>query len=202
VSDDLTIQISIDRDELTGTIDALDAMIGQPDAVIAAGRAVKDFLVQYHEAFADQWRGDHYMSGPHSGEWQQTVPAGWQDPVVINSGEETSVSVVNDAPYLAHKVLGGTIAPTNAQFLTIPLVPEAKGVRAAEFGQTLFHPKGTRVLAMKGSGKELIPIYALVESVNQAPWPGALPETDAIADVFYNSFQIQISEALDVGMPA
>ncbi len=192
MSDELTITIAIDRDDLTPVLAQLDS-IDTSEALLSAGKSVKDFLVQYHTDFEERWRGDHYMAGPHSGEWAREIPVAWQEPQLVGEG---AVSISNMHPHLAHKVLGGTIAPVSAAALTIPLIPEAKGVPAREFPEPLFIPKGVSVLAMGGEGGPFVPVYALVQSVSQGPWPGALPENEAIADIFKTNFMIQLDAAL------
>lgn len=72
-----------------------------------------------------------------------------------------------------HKQEGGTIKAKNARALTIPIHRLARGKRVSRLedeGYELFRPKGTNILATTENG-ELIPLYALVKSVKQAPEP-------------------------------
>jgi hypothetical protein len=77
----------------------------------------------------------------------------------------------------AHKHLGGVIKARNVRALTIPIAPEAKGKRAAEFeqgGRKLFVAPGTNVLGYS-DGSKFCGLFVLVKSVTQKPqpwWPG------------------------------
>ena len=154
-----------------------------------AGRDTADYLRRYHTRFRQKWQGDRYIAGPRSNLFWQQVVAGWQDPVV--SGKR--VTITNTFGLLKWKTTGGTITPKTAKMLTIPLVPEAKGLSAAEFvaeeGTPLFRVGNA---LMRRIGKRLEGIYALKESVTQAPWPGAMPEQDEIKQVFSDSVRKQI----------
>jgi hypothetical protein len=154
-----------------------------------AGRDVADYLRRYHTRFRQKWQGDRYMAGPRSNLFWQQVVAGWQDPVV--SGKR--VTITNTFGLLEWKTTGGTITPKRAQMLTIPLVPEAKGLSVAEFvaeeGTPLFRVGNA---LMRRIGKQLEGIYALKASVTQQPWPGAMPEQAEIKEVFADSVRRQV----------
>lgn len=83
---------------------------------------------------------------------------------------------------------GGTIRPVNRKTLTIPLVPEAYGKLAPEFGDLQFRPvygaaKLVGVLEGKaGSAFEGQSVYALVRFVVQGPDPSVLPPEKAMAE--------------------
>src|SRR5258708_6072866 len=94
-----------------------------------SGRDVADYLRQYHTRFRQKWQGSRYMAGPRSNLFWQRVVAGWQDPVV--SGKR--VTITNKFGLLSWKLTGGTITPKRARMLTIPLVPDAKGLTVAEY---------------------------------------------------------------------
>jgi hypothetical protein len=156
-----------------------------------AGRDTADWLRRYHTRFRKNWQGDRYMAGPHSNLFWQEVVAGWQDPVV--SGKR--VTITNTFGLLKWKTTGGTITPVRARMLTIPLVPDAKGVSAAEFaaeeGTPLFRVGNA---LMRRIGKQLEGVYALKESVTQAPWEGAMPPDDEIKQVFTDSVRKQVRD--------
>lgn len=103
---------------------------------------------------------------------------------------------------IRQRVLGGTIRPTRAKFLTIPAAPEAHGKRAREFGNlvVVFGPGGrpialatpeTTVPVTRGgrrggsalgttrqrAGKIL---FRLVKSVTQRPDPTVIPSEAAV----------------------
>lgn len=99
--------------------------------------------------------------------------------------DSESVSVVSGDFRLGHKVRGGTIRAVRAKFLTIPVVPEAHGLRARDYeartGNNLFKPRGKNILAEKIGGSRIRAVYALKKSVTQKKVPGALPTSDSIA---------------------
>lgn len=200
----LTIDISIDKDTATGRLDALGAICDNPgEQLRAAATAVYEFVKEYHINFGSKWRGDHYMAGPKSGQWQGEVAFDWQPPRLITEGSDATAIVENTHPHLRHKIEGGTIVPTSAGALTIPLVPEAKGISATEYaashGVELFPIKGVLATVGTSGGKvhDIVPIYALKPSVTQEPWPGAMPPDEEIRDVFAAAFQLQLEPVLE-----
>jgi hypothetical protein len=162
-----------------------------------AGQAVSDYLRRYHANFGNAWRGSHYMS-PSLG-FAQKVVAGWQAPVV--SGNR--VTITNTFGLLKHKVTGGTITPIRAQYLTIPLISEAKGKSVAEFKAGSSEPlfRAGNAICRKLGGR-LQAVYALSKGVTQAPWPGALPPDEAMALVFTTAVNQEIARQLGIRMAA
>lgn len=192
----VTIDISVTQDTATAKLEELGRWTGDPETLLMyAAHEIKDFVQAYHAEFDGRWRGDHYMSGPRSGQFEVSVADSWQEPIMV---DPSTAMVVNTHPFLSHKITGGTITPKNAKMLTIPLVPEAKGVSAREFSEALFIPKGKRILAMHGPGGEIIPIYALVASVDQAPWPGAMPPQEELQAIFDQVFEVKFAEMAGV----
>lgn len=165
-------------------------------AVFTSQRTMDDligFFRDYHLRFRMKWRGSKYMLGPRSNMFWQEVVAGWEDP-------HTSGGIIflhNKFGLLSWKVTGGTIIPKIARMLTIPLIPDAKGISAREFaaeeGTPLFRIGNA---LMRRIGKQLEAVYALKSSVQQDPWPGALPTNDQIAEVYKQSVTEQIHEIL------
>jgi hypothetical protein len=157
--------------------------------LMQAGRDTADWLRRYHVRFRQKWQGPRYMAGPRSNLFWQRVVAGWQDPVV--SGKK--VTITNKFGLLSWKLTGGTITPKRARMLTIPLVPDAKGLTVAEYeaeeGTPLFRAGNA---LCRRIGKRLEAIYALKESVTQAPTEGAMPPDDEIKKVFIDSVRAQI----------
>jgi hypothetical protein len=80
--------------------------------------------------------------------------------------------------------------------LTIPLISGAKGVRAPNFGDKLF--RAGKALCRK-AGEKLEAVYALAQSVTQKPWPGALPEPEAVHDAFAKGFESVLSRYAALG---
>ena len=156
-----------------------------------AGQAVTDYLRRYHANFASGWKGSHWMS-PSLGFAGQVVK-GWQNPVV--SGNR--VTVTNTFGLLRWKLTGGTIVPVKAQWLTIPLISEAKGKSVAEFraGSSVPLFKAGNAICRK-LGNRLEAVYALSEGVHQSPWPGALPPDDALALVFTTAVNLELERSL------
>jgi hypothetical protein len=161
------------------------------DLLTEAGQAVYDYLVAYHSKFADKWKGQRYLgAGPNSGQFAKSVVAGWQKPQV----SPNRVTIRNSFGLLAWKVSGGTINATRAEFLTIPLIPAAKGLSAHDFrqgsGLSLFRVGNALVTRI---GKRLQAVYALKKSVQQQPWPGALPDDAALKEIFQRAAQNVVS---------
>jgi hypothetical protein len=157
--------------------------------LMQAGRDVATYLRTYHTRFRQKWQGPRYMAGPRSNLFWQQVVAGWQDPVL--SGKR--VTITNTFGLLHWKTTGGTIFPVRARMLTIPLIPDAKGLTVAEFeaeeGTPLFRAGNA---LCRRIGKQLEAIYALKESVTQAPWPDAMPDDATLKSVFAESAKKQI----------
>ena len=162
-------------------------------ALPKAGEDTVNWLRRYHTRFRQSWQGSRYMAGPRSNLFWQQVVAGWQD--AVTSGNQ--VSITNTFGLLSWKVSGGTIEPVRAQWLTIPLIPEAKGLTAAEWkaeeGLPLFR---VGKALMTKVGKNLQAVYALSKSVTQAPWPGAMPPREEIRAVFNESIRVQLRTIL------
>jgi len=117
-------------------------------------------------------------------DWWKLVESGW------NVGNVTSqtATLSNSSTGFAHKVTGGVITAKRKKYLTIPIHPTAHGVRARDYSQSiapLFAAKG--VLARTEDDGAITPIYALKKSVNQKPWPTALPPEQAYVDAFIDS---------------
>ena len=113
--------------------------------------------------------------------WFKLVESSWNMERTNGAG----VTISNGTIGLAHKVTGGTIRAKRKRFLTIPIDPRAHGLSAKEFSakfSKLFAVKG--VLAIKGEGDKIQPIYALRKSVTHAPWPGALPPEREYVEAF------------------
>ena len=88
---------------------------------------------------------------------------------------------------LRHKIKGGTITAKNSGALTIPLVPEAHGRRAADYqseiGELFTIPNKSALFeAVDGGGVRAV--YALRQSITQAPWPDAIPTGEELAAAY------------------
>ena len=149
------------------------------DSLPVGGQAVYEYLKDYHSQM--DWKGPRWMGGPQSGQFAQNVVAGWQEPII--SG--TQVVIKNTFGLLDWKIKGGTIGLRRAQWLTIPVIPAAKGLSAAEYqaasGEVLF--KAGRALCHR-IGKKIEAVYALTKAVTQFPVKNAMPTNDQLKSVF------------------
>lgn len=161
-------------------------------AMQIAGRIMLNYFKDYHQAFIPKWKGPRYIAGGSgSRRFGADIVLAWQTPVFES---ESSFFITNIHPYLAHKIAGGPIKPKRAKMLTIPLIAQAKGRMAAEFGQSLglkLFRRGKALSFRQGKGKNatVINAYALSAGVNQAPWPGAMPGQQAIEAAFVDAVQ-------------
>ena len=110
--------------------------------------------------------------------------------------------------------------PKRAKFLTIPLIPEARGIRARVYSQNtghdLFTIKGKSALfervggvttgtrgRKKQAGAKTIKtstiraVYALVRSVTLKPWPGALPAEGVLEYAFLTRYREALAEIIE-----
>lgn len=96
--------------------------------------------------FKDREKEPNKLGGKKTGFWAG-VRAGTVVGEVSDSGATVRVGV--DTFFRIH-LLGGTVKPVRGRFLTIPLVKEAHGLRAAEYerqsGRKLFRLPGSKVL--------------------------------------------------------
>lgn len=175
------MQISVDTGSALRSLDGIAN--DKPRLLEAAGESAYGFLRDYHAKM--DWRGPRWMPGANSGEFARQVVAGWQPPLI--SGD--TVTITNTFGLLSWKVTGGSITPKSAQFLTIPLIPTAKGVAARDFGPLFV---AGRALCRK-VGKQLEAVYALSKGVTQQPWPGALPPEEDVAEAFLMGFEPQFA---------
>lgn len=193
----VTVQISA---ELQKSLDRL----GGFDAVTAAADGVYRYLIDYHSQM--DWRGSNWIPGPNSGEFAQNVVKGWQPPEIAGD----TAKIVNTFGLLSWKVTGGTITPKQAQALTIPLTTAAKGQPAPQFqGMSLpRHPGTGRFISRQAAAlvrtgnalslvldKQIFPQYALVKSVTQEPWPGAMPTNEELSAAASEAVEQSIREA-------
>jgi ribosomal protein S10 len=183
------------------------------------GRAAANEARDYHRDFdkAGGWRGSKYLGkGIEDGTpFGAAVAKAW----AFSSSDEAGATIGNDAKYLGFKVSGGTIRPKRAKALTIPLIPEAKGRRAADyqidFRTRLFQIKGKSALferieatangargrrsqagATPIRSSSVRAVYALAKSVTMKPWPGALPPENRLASAFAEAWEQEIKRRI------
>jgi hypothetical protein len=190
----MNISVKITPNAQLTTLLRGSSMLAGPAVMQRAGQAVTDYLRRYHSNFGNAWRGYRYMS-PSLG-FADKVVAGWQNPVV--SGNR--VTITNTFGLLKHKVTGGTISPVRAQYLTIPLISEAKGKTVAEYRAGTSTPLFQAGMALcQKIGGRLTAVYALSKGVSQEPWPGAMPPDEAMALVFTMAVNQEIARLLGTG---
>lgn len=166
-------------------------------AAISSLEAVREYSRKFDAA--GKWRKKKGGGGSDFGE---AVTLAWK------VGKVTGKIAVleNAAPHYLQKVKGGTIKPLRKKALTIPLIPEAKGLFARSrnggisyetiYKTTLFRPKGKSVLMERLSDGSLRAVYALRASVFQKEWPGALPDDRVFVPSFVRSIETQLAQAL------
>lgn len=161
-------------------------------AVRVGAKSANDAVKGWYRAKGRQhWAGTGPTQGPGrkaSGWWRGT--SRW----VIDSATENGATMSNSHIGLAHKITGGVIRAKRKAFLTIPVHPKAHGLTAKTFSQTiapLFRVKN--VLAMQEQNGGIKPVFVLKKSVNQAPWPNAMPSDD----VFMKPFEEAVVDAIE-----
>lgn len=184
------------------------------------GIAARNAAVEYHREFDQSggWRGKRYLGpGPNDGsDFGADVARGW----ALESFTAGGAVIANDATHYKFKVTGGTITPKRAKALTVPLVQEAKGMRASVYqqntGHRLFTIKGKHALyerletitsgargrrgragstSIRKSG--IRAVYALVKSVTMGPWPNAVPPEELIADAYTAQYRLGLEEIIE-----
>ena len=199
----MEIEVNV-KDEVSPALAMLiDALEGETlsDLNAVGGRSANNAAVEYHDQFnqAGGWRGARYIDGPgrNPGEFGQNVALGWN----FQSSDKTGATISNNADYYAFKVTGGTIVPKRVKSLTIPLVADAMGRRAADYvsltGHRLFTIPGKNALFQAEEGGGVTAIYALVKQAVLKPWPGALPDEDAISDAFVDGWVGALGDHLE-----
>jgi hypothetical protein len=175
-----------------GLRETLEFLSQPPEWAVKAGsESMFQYLIDYHGKM--DWRGSRWMPGERSGDFAKSVVAGWQKPMV--SGKQSVIR--NTFGLLAWKITGGTISPKRAKFLTIPLVPQAKGLSVGQYVD-LTHERVFRAgnAICRRIGKQLEALYALKESVSQGPWPAAMPSDETLGTVAVDGINSALSEVL------
>ena len=193
------IDITID-DKATESITALMAALStenRSDLMHVAGQASLVSMQEYYGEFNTKggWINPSlptHGAGRKSTGFGNTITEGWN----VANADASGFTLNNGAPWLSHKISGGTIKPKSGKFLTIPLVPEAHGVRARDYpGKTFF--AGRAIMETLPSG-EIRPVYALVKSVTQKPTKGALPDEEVYLEPALSAIEEQLQRALGI----
>lgn len=218
----MTITINFDSSIADQALRTVISGLSGPEAIELnriAGEAARNYAVEYHIGFDERggWRGKRYMGpGERSGAFGARVAQGW----ILGNVLQNGATLVNNAEHLAFKVSGGTITPKRARSLTIPKVPEARGLLARDYvritGRKLFTIKGKDALferrenvfagsrgrrqqagatQIRGSGVRAI--YALRQSVTMQPWPNALPSEEKLTETFVRAYSDGLTQKLE-----
>lgn len=191
----ISINVNVTDDASPMLQKIIGALTGAQAAELCkqSGLAARDAAIKYHRDFdqAGGWKGPRYLGpGPNGGgDFGADVARGWS----LESFDARGAVISNDATYYAFKVTGGTITPKRASKLTIPLIREAKGLYASVYqqntGRRLFKSKSGKALMEKTEGGGIRAVYALMDSVTHRPWPGAVPDEDAIGRAFVAQYR-------------
>ena len=188
------------------------------------GRAAAQEAKRFSQAFdsAGGWRTSKRFPSTGPSRFGADVAQGWAFLVA----DATGALIFNDADHFAFRVRGGTITPKRVQYLTIPLIPEAKGLRVATYvqntGNKLFTIPGRNALfertdaptgesavrRLTGRNRDgstfpirrksgIRPVYALVKSVTVPPNTGAVPTDEVVARAFSTAWQDELADRIE-----
>lgn len=153
---------------------------------IAAGAGDAEVVVQryYNQRGRNLWTNG---TGPTHGPGRR-VTQWWRgtEDWIVTKATSTGAVLENSHIGLSHKITGGVIRAKRKKFLTIPIHPQAHGLTAKQFSRSispLFRVKNALMMAGENDGKP-VPVFALKKSVNQSPWPNALPPEDSYTTAF------------------
>lgn len=169
-------------DEALGVLD--DGTLATANMV--AGEQMRTFMSRwYDEKGRKHWINPDlptHGAGRRETQWFSNVARKW----FLRDADEKGFDLVfpDEDGSFTHKVNGGKIIAKNAKALTIPLKPEAHGLRAADYeretSRQLFTIKNRSALFESRDGG-VRAVYALRKSVTHQPWPNALPNEEELA---------------------
>lgn len=199
------IKIAIDlenqADELIQSV--ISAMTGSEATTLnqIAGRAAMNEAKKYHREFDKDGKWENKKLPTHGAGRKKTgfgadMVRGWN----VSGFDPEGATISNAAERYAFKVSGGTISAKRVKFLTIPLIPEAHGIRVSEYQRTFktklfFNPRKPALMEAFEKGKPR-PVYALKKSVTMKPTKGALPDEDRLAKAFTNEWSATLTEQI------
>jgi hypothetical protein len=222
----IDIEVSV-TGEASGVLRALIAQLTGPERAelnAVGGRAAAQEARRWSKDFDDagRWRTSKLFPSSGPSRFGGDVAQGWAFLVA----DHTGALIHNDADHYAFRVRGGTITPKRVQYLTLPLVPEAKGLRAEVYvqntGRKLFTIPGRNALFERtdaGNGESTFrrttgrnrdgstfrirrksgirPVYALVKSVTLPPRPDAVPPDDVVAGAFTKAWRNKLADRIE-----
>ena len=190
----ITVKVDVNRSGERELSDLISRMTGPALAELneAGGRAASTAAAGFARAFdsAGGWRTSARFPSTGGSRFGGDVAAGWAFLVA----DQTGALIHNDATHYGFKVRGGTITPKRVKFLTIPMIREARGLRAETYeqntGRKLFTIPGKKALFERTAnggpkGKSGVrAVFALVRRATQPAMPESLPPDEVIADAF------------------
>ena len=192
----IEIDISID-DKASKSINALFEVLkpsNRADMMTVAAEesllSVQDYYTKFN---ADGgWinpSGRTHGPGRKSTGFGNLITTGWN----VSGADATGFTLNNGAPWLSSKFKDWTQRPKK-EWITVPLIPEAHGVRARDFPEKTFF--WGRTIARKLPSGENEAVYALVKEVEHKKVEGALAPEPVYLEPAIESIQDQLSEAL------
>lgn len=183
---------------IAGIKEAIDTVIKSADSqsLTKANETASNALTDAVKNWYGQKGSEHWSnpSLPTHGPGRRKTP--WAKGLLNWTADQATASsggtfFEGDGYGLAHKITGGTIKAKNARALTIPMVPEAHGVRASVYSQSihqLFRPKNKDYLAESLETGGIRVVYLLRQSVKSDPWPDAIPGDDWLGKTYLAGF--------------
>lgn len=195
-----TIHISLPDDGASEVIAKVIATLsadGLTELNSVASREMETYLKGYHRDFQenDGWANfglPTHGAGRKETRFGEDIARAWQ----IEDSNSSGFTLSNDATGFSHKVTGGKITAKKAKALTIPMVPEAHGVRARDYKNDLFRPKGKDYLMESLENGEARVVYLLRKSVTHSPVEGALPDDKILHSEFLESVVRYLDEEI------
>ena len=200
---DLNVNITGIDEEL----DSIAQMMEQGAIESANKRAGAEVLKFVSSWYTERGRdlfvkpGSTHGAGRTESGWAKMIPSMW----VFDSNDSGFIVTFPDNGYgLRMKLEGGAISAKNARALTIPMVPEAHGVRARDYPGRLFTIKKkdggkSGYLFEKTQGEGIRAVYALRQSVQIKADRGVLPSDEEFLDAGHGAFANQIFVVLGLG---
>lgn len=193
--------------DLSGFDEALsEAMnIVSPETLEASNRESGEHLRGYLAAWYDEKGREHWVNSSLPTHGPGRLSTGWFSNIARKwflFSADASGSVISNPDEdgsLRHKITGGTITAKRARALTIPLIPEAHGRRAADYEAEiapLFSIKNKSALFQAVEGGGVKAVYALRKSVRHDPWPNAIPSQDELASAYAVRLMESLANAL------
>lgn len=222
----IELEVNVGGDAKGALRELISQLTGPELAEINAvgGRAAATAAAGFARTFdaAGGWRTSKRFPSSGPTRFGADVAQGWAFLVA----DPTGALIHNDADHYAFRVRGGTITPKRVQYLTIPLIPEAKGLRAETYvqntGRKLFTIPGRNALFERtdaGNGESTIrrttgrnrdgssfrirrksgirPVYALVKSVTMSPMPQAVPPDAVISEAFADAWNNELADRIE-----